>query len=129
MSCGLAQINGKGSSARVLQGDLPACGPSSGGSFVHIVNSILLPFVPSDARTPGGAAGTAFAQSTTPALPAAAAPGKGELRHLTPQTIQCTALTNAVSRVLQAETLSACLSFPQAFILQHAQLCLACTGI
>lgn len=77
-SCAMVQVAGKGSSARVLQADLPACGPGSGGSFVQIINSVLLPFVPTSARTPGGAAGTAYAQTTIPAPPAAEAPGTGE---------------------------------------------------
>lgn len=69
-------IAGKGSSSRVLQAGLPACGPTPGGSWVHIVNSVLLPFLPTAAQPPGGAAGTAFAQSIIPAPPAAAAPGE-----------------------------------------------------
>lgn len=66
-------IAAKGSKARVLQAGLPACGPKPGDSWLHIVDTVLLPFLPTTELTPGGAAGTAFAQ-TAPDVPPVATP-------------------------------------------------------
>lgn len=41
------QIDGRGSDAAVLQGDLSACGADSTPSYVHVVDTVLLPFLPS----------------------------------------------------------------------------------
>lgn len=48
------QVQGVGSYADILQGDIPACGPS----FIHIIDHVLLPFNPkaSTSSTPAPAA-------------------------------------------------------------------------
>ncbi len=72
------QLAGKGSTANVLQADIQACGPAAAPSYVHVVDSVLLPFMPSMVPGAGGvAAGTAYSASgaAAPAAePAAAAP-------------------------------------------------------
>lgn len=41
------QLDGKGSDAAILQGDIAACGTDASPSYVHIVDTVLLPFLPS----------------------------------------------------------------------------------
>lgn len=96
-SCARAlQLAGRGGTANILQADLRACGPAAAPSYVHVIDSVLFPFVP--AMVPGGGAvGTAYAASTPLAAPVApaAAPAVQPVAQVLPAPSQAAALPAA----------------------------------
>ncbi|KAK9806176.1 hypothetical protein WJX72_004480 [[Myrmecia] bisecta] len=58
-------LEGVGSTADVIQADVPTCGPS----VIHVINAVLLPFSPNDAGLTPNTVQAAASLTTTPSAP------------------------------------------------------------